>query len=74
VTNPGKLLTHGWLLRRVWGPGYGDESNYLRVYVRQLRRKLGDEAGAPRLISTEPGIGYRWISEPDLPTETDTTR
>jgi two-component system KDP operon response regulator KdpE len=62
VTNPGKLLTHPWLLRRVWGPGYVEESHYLRVYVRSLRRKLGDEATAPRLILTEPGVGYRWIA------------
>jgi two-component system KDP operon response regulator KdpE len=61
VTNPGKLLTHQWLLRKVWGPGYAQESHYLRVYVRSLRRKLGDEASAPRLILTEPGVGYRWI-------------
>ena len=61
VTNPGKLLTHAWLLRRVWGQGYGRESHYLRVYVRALRRKLGDDASAPRLILTEPGVGYRWI-------------
>jgi len=65
VTNPGKLLTHRWLLQRVWGPRYGDESNYLRVYVRQLRQKLGDDAAAPRLIATEPGVGYRWLPEPD---------
>lgn len=64
VTNPGKLLTHQWLLRRVWGIGYGEESHYLRVYVRALRRKLGDEASAPRLILTEPGVGYRWIAAP----------
>jgi two-component system KDP operon response regulator KdpE len=62
ATNPGKLLTHQWLLRRVWGIGYGDESHYLRVYVRALRRKLGDDASAPRLILTEPGVGYRWIA------------
>jgi two-component system, OmpR family, KDP operon response regulator KdpE len=62
VTNPGKLLTHQWLLRRVWGTGYGEESHYLRVYVRALRRKLGDDASAPRLILTEPGVGYRWIA------------
>jgi two-component system KDP operon response regulator KdpE len=65
VTNPGKLLTHGWLLRRVWGQGYGEESHYLRVYVRALRKKLGDEAASPRLILTEPGIGYRWVAEAD---------
>jgi two-component system KDP operon response regulator KdpE len=62
VTNPGKLLTHRWLLQRVWGQGYGSESHYLRVYVRSLRRKLGDDAAAPRLILTEPGVGYRWIA------------
>ena len=45
----------------MWGQGYGTESNYLRVYVGQLRKKLGDDAARPRLILTEPGIGYRWI-------------
>jgi two-component system KDP operon response regulator KdpE len=63
VTNPGKLLTHSWLLRRVWGQGYGQESHYLRIYVRQLRQKIGDDAGAPRYVATEPGMGYRWIHE-----------
>lgn len=67
VTNPGKLLTHQWLLRRVWGPGYGEESHYLRVYVRALRRKLGDQAASPALILTEPGVGYRWIAEETAP-------
>lgn len=66
VTNPGKLLTHEWLLRRVWGPGYHDESHYLRVYIRQLRQKLGDDATSPRFIGTEPGVGYRWLPEPGL--------
>ncbi|HZP27871.1 MAG TPA: response regulator transcription factor [Acidimicrobiia bacterium] len=63
VRNPGKLLAHDYLLRQVWGQGYGGQSNYLRVYVRQLRRKLGDDATNPRLILTEPGIGYRWIAD-----------
>ena len=63
VANPGKLLTHQWLLRKVWGQGYGQESHYLRVYVRALRSKLGDAAAAPELILTEPGVGYRWIAE-----------
>jgi two-component system KDP operon response regulator KdpE len=62
--HPGKLLTQEYLLREVWGPGYGTESNYLRVYVGQLRKKLGDDAARPRLILTEPGIGYRWIAGP----------
>jgi two-component system KDP operon response regulator KdpE len=65
VSNPGKLLTHTWLLHRVWGPRYEDESHYLRVYVRQLRQKLGDDAAAPELILTEPGVGYRWLPDPD---------
>jgi two-component system, OmpR family, KDP operon response regulator KdpE len=67
VTNPGKLLTHQWLLRRVWGPGYANESHYLRVYIRAIRRKLGDDATAPRLILTEPGVGYRWIGDEPPP-------
>lgn len=63
ATNPGKLLTHAWLLQKAWGPGYGTESNYLRLYVRQLRKKLGDTPAAPRWITTEPGLGYRWLQE-----------
>jgi two-component system KDP operon response regulator KdpE len=66
VTNPGKLLTHQWLLRKVWGQGYGTETTYLRTYVRALRKKLGDDAQAPALIVTEPGVGYRWVAEPAL--------
>lgn len=63
VTNPGKLLTHQWLLRKVWGQGYGTETTYLRTYVRSLRKKLGDDATAQALITTEPGVGYRWVAE-----------
>ena len=65
ATNPGKLLTHRWLLQRVWGPGYGTESHYLRLYVRQLRQKLDDDPARPRWITTEPGVGYRWLPEPE---------
>jgi two-component system, OmpR family, KDP operon response regulator KdpE len=64
ATNPGKLLTHSWLLRKVWGQGYGTESNYLRLFVRQLRQKLKDSPSEPRWITTEPGLGYRWLAEP----------
>lgn len=63
VTNPGKLLTHQWLLRKVWGMGYAHENHYLHVYVRQLRLKLRDDAAMPRYIITEPGVGYRWSPE-----------
>jgi two-component system KDP operon response regulator KdpE len=66
ATNPGKLLTHSWLLQKVWGPGYGSESNYLRLYVRQIRQKLGDVPSSPRWITTEPGLGYRWLPEPAI--------
>ncbi|MBI4261491.1 MAG: response regulator [Actinobacteria bacterium] len=66
VTNPGKLLTHRWLLQKVWGPGYATESQYLRVFIRQLRAKLADDPARPRFILTEPGLGYRWKPDPDL--------
>jgi len=62
ASHSGRLLTHDFLLRQVWGPGYGTESNYLRTYVGQLRKKLRDDAASPRFIVTEPGIGYRWIA------------
>jgi two-component system KDP operon response regulator KdpE len=65
VTNPGKLLTHRWLLQKVWGPGYTTEAQYLRVFVRQLRAKLADDPVKPRFIGTEPGLGYRWKPDPD---------
>jgi len=59
--NPGKLLTHRAILQEVWGPAYGTESNYLHVYVSQLRRKLEPDASRPRYIVTEPGAGYRLV-------------
>jgi two-component system, OmpR family, KDP operon response regulator KdpE len=58
VIHPGKLLTHRWLLDRIGAAG--SESEYLRVYVGQLRKKLDDDPSRPRYIFTEPGIGYRW--------------
>jgi two-component system KDP operon response regulator KdpE len=64
VTNPGKLLTHRWLLQKVWGPAYQHESHYLRVYVAGLRKKLEPDPSAPSLIITEPGVGYRWMGTP----------
>jgi len=63
VKNAGKVLTHRQLLHEVWGPEYGDENHYVRVYVAQLRRKLESEPARPRLLRTEPGVGYRLISE-----------
>ncbi len=55
----GKVCTHHMILREVWGPGYGAESNYLRVYTHRLRKKMGDEEG--RLLKTVPGIGYQLV-------------
>ena len=59
--NVGKLLTHRAILREVWGPSYADESNYLHVYVSQLRRKLEADPSRPRHLLTEPGAGYRLV-------------
>ena len=60
VRNRGKLVSQRQLLREVWGPAYESESNYLRVYAAQLRRKLEPEPSRPRYLLTEPGMGYRF--------------
>jgi two-component system, OmpR family, KDP operon response regulator KdpE len=60
VRNRGRLVTQRQLLQEVWGPAYETESNYLRVYVAQLRRKLEPEPSRPRYLLTEPGMGYRF--------------
>ncbi len=58
VTNPGVPIPHGRLLQAVWGPDYGDEVEYLRVFINQLRKKIEPEPGRPRYIITEPWVGY----------------
>ncbi|HZU70030.1 MAG TPA: response regulator transcription factor [Ktedonobacteraceae bacterium] len=58
MLHAGKVLTHRVLLRSVWGPEYGEEADYLRVYVRQLRVKVEETPSDPRYIITEPGVGY----------------
>jgi two-component system, OmpR family, KDP operon response regulator KdpE len=60
---PGKVLTQRMLLQRVWGPEYSDEAQYLRVYINQLRRKLESDPAHPRILITEPGVGYRFIAD-----------
>ncbi len=60
ITNTGKVLTHQQILREVWGPGYLEESQYLRVFVGRLRQKLEKEPSRPTRLITEPGIGYRF--------------
>jgi two-component system, OmpR family, KDP operon response regulator KdpE len=62
VRNAGHVLQHGTLLAKVWGREYLDEVDYLRVYVRRLRDKLGDDPDHPRYIRTERGLGYRFIA------------
>jgi len=63
LKNAGKVLTHRQLLKEVWGPGYVDNTQYLRVYMVQLRHKLELDATRPRYLLTEPGVGYRLKSE-----------
>ncbi len=63
--NEGKVLTHQYLLREVWGPGYINQSQYLRVFVAQLRKKIETDANRPEYIVTESGIGYRFINRQD---------
>jgi two-component system KDP operon response regulator KdpE len=64
VENRDKVMTHGDLLRELWGPNADGHTNYLRVYMMRLRQKLGDEANAAGHFQTEAGIGYRFVSEP----------
>lgn len=59
VRNAGKVLTHGYILQQVWGPTYIEETQYLRVFIGQLRKKLEDDPAKPKLLLTESGIGYR---------------
>jgi two-component system KDP operon response regulator KdpE len=60
VRHPGRLITQRHLLQQVWGPAYEKETNYLRVYLAQLRRKLEPDPSRPRYLITEPGMGYRF--------------
>ena len=60
ASNAGRLVSGPMILRHVWGPAHERDTQYLRVYVAQLRDKLGDDAADPRWIVTEPGVGYRF--------------
>ncbi len=64
ATHQGKLVTHGQLLREVWGPGYDAETHYLRVHVAHIRAKIEQNPAHPRYLLTEPGVGYRLSESP----------
>jgi two-component system KDP operon response regulator KdpE len=61
MRNAGKVLTHQMILKRVWGPEYGQEAEYLRVYVGRLRQKIEKDPSQPQHLITEHGIGYRFV-------------
>jgi two-component system KDP operon response regulator KdpE len=63
VRHAGKMLTHRQLLQEVWGPAHTEQTHYLRVYMANLRRKLEADPARPRMLRTEPGVGYRLLSE-----------
>jgi two-component system, OmpR family, KDP operon response regulator KdpE len=67
IQHAGKVLTHRHLLREVWGPNAVEQTHYLRVYIAHLRDKLETEPSSPRLIITEPGVGYRLVEEAQPP-------
>jgi len=61
--NAGKVVTHRQILKEVWGPAYGEQTHYLRVYVAHLREKIEADPARPELLLTEPGVGYRLAAE-----------
>ena len=61
AVNAGKVLSHRELLREVWGPEYGEETEYLRTFIKQLRRKLEPNPSRPVHLVTQPGLGYRLV-------------
>jgi len=69
VVHAGKVLPHRMLLQSIWGPEYGGEAEYLRVYINRLRQKLEPDPANPRYLLTEPGVGYRFV-----PPSIETTR
>lgn len=66
MQNSGKVVTHRLLLTQVWGPEYGDETQYLRVFINRLRHKVEDDRSHPRFLVTEPGVGYRMVPPPSV--------
>ncbi len=69
VRNEGKVLTHQFLLRAIWGPGYINQSQYLRVFIAQIRKKVENDPNRPEYLLTESGVGYRFV-DPAAPMDT----
>lgn len=65
VKNAGRVLTHKYILEHIWGPAFIEETQYTRVYIGQLRKKIEDDTANPKIIVTESGIGYRLSTDPD---------
>lgn len=61
--NHNKVLTHQYILKQIWGPTYAEQSQYLRVFVGQIRKKIEDDPNHPKILITEPAIGYRFVQE-----------
>ena len=63
IRNEGKVLTHQYLLRAIWGPGYINQSQYLRVFIAQIRKKIENDPNRPLYLLTEAGVGYRFMND-----------
>ena len=63
IKNEGKVLTHQYLLRAIWGPGFINQSQYLRVFIAQIRKKIETDANRPEYLLTDSGVGYRFMSK-----------
>ncbi|WP_221795997.1 response regulator [Oceanobacter mangrovi] len=63
VQHPGQIITQHQLLKKFWGEGHLDDTHYLRIFIRQIRNKLGDDPARPAYIETEAGVGYRFLGE-----------
>ena len=63
IKNEGKVLTHQYLLRAIWGPGFINQSQYLRVFIAQVRKKIENDPNRPEYLLTESGVGYRFMSK-----------
>lgn len=66
IRNEGKVLTHHYMLRAIWGPGYIGQSQYLRVFIAQIRKKIENDPNRPEYLLTEAGVGYRFVSNTQL--------